>query len=55
MNKVEHCNHCAGTIVTSLGEYCVGQGLIFCSEDCKDGFFYPDNPEPYPLDYDAGY
>lgn len=43
------CNHCAGRIVLSLDEHTQRKGLLFCCEECADGFFSPDNPEPNPI------
>lgn len=47
--NLTYCNHCAGTIVLSLGEHTERRGLVFCCEECADGFFSPDNSEPYPI------
>jgi hypothetical protein len=49
MNNLAHCNHCVGKIVLSLNEHIVEKGLKFCSPDCAEGYFSPDNPEPYPV------
>jgi hypothetical protein len=49
MSNLTYCNHCAGKIVLSLGEHHERGGLKFCCEECADGFFSRDNPEPYPI------
>lgn len=49
MGNLTCCNHCAGDIVLSLRTWVERKGLKFCCEECADGYFSPDNPEPYPI------
>lgn len=48
MRNLATCNHCVGKIVLSLNEHVVVKGLTFCSHECAEGFYSPDNPEPEP-------
>lgn len=49
INNITLCNHCAGTIVLSLGQYIEATGLKFCCLECAEAYFSQDNPEPYPV------
>lgn len=50
VSNIRICNHCAGKIVTSLNEFVIEKGLIFCCTECAESYYSPENCEPYPID-----
>jgi hypothetical protein len=49
VKNVTLCNNCAGSIVLSLKDHYIKDGLKFCCEECADHFFSPENSDKTPV------